>query len=357
MPLCRVVANNPRMPMPFKRYQIAPVWRDGPLKTGRYREFIQCDADIVGSAQSVADAEILSLAKTVLNKWFSKKFVIKVNNRNVLSGILSAAGIPKEKAAGAMLSIDKLEKIGPNGVKAELEQKGISAATATQALAFLNLQGTNAELLDRLEETVSSEEGLLGVAELRKVIELAARLGCADVVQVDPSLARGLNYYTGTVFEAYLKKSTITSSIAAGGRYDDMIGKFAGKTERIPAVGISFGLDVIFEAVKLEKFTTHVRKPNTYVFSVGKEGNSKAQTFALEITKTLRALGVGTSTDLMARNPSKNLEYASKKGFRYALIVGDKEAAARTVTVKDLMTGSEQELSFKEMLRHMGTGN
>ncbi|MBU1197599.1 histidine--tRNA ligase [Candidatus Micrarchaeota archaeon] len=352
VPMCRVVADNPRMPMPFKRYQMGPVWRDGPLKAGRYREFTQCDADISGSKYMIADAEIIALTKQILNTWFNQKFAIRLSNRKILSSLLESSGIPKEKTNTVMLSLDKLEKIGLSNVIKELKENGIPVNTSEKIVALTSLKGTNETILSELGKNAKTEQGKEGVRELKEVMELAKQLGAGDVIQIDPSLARGLNYYTSTIFEAFLNEGPVTSSVAAGGRYDDIIQKFTGK-QSVPAVGISFGLDVICEIIKQTPSLPVSEKTKVFIIPISKEPDSKALAFSLEIARTLRTLEVNTAIDLMQRSPSKNLDYASRKGFKYALLIGEKEAAQQKVTVKELATGKEELLPVKDALRHL----
>ncbi len=341
VPLCRVVANNPRMQMPFKRYQIAPVWRDGPLKQGRFREFWQCDVDAVGSRSMLSDAEILAVTADSLAELFGKEnFSVKVSSRKLMAGILEEAGIAGDKEMAAILSIDKLAKVGKAGVLEELERKGVGKEAGEKALEL-----ASAKKLAELEGKIGAKAGKEGIEELNEVFSFAEKMGCGDALEFDACLARGLQYYTGTVFEAYLKNSPITSSVAGGGRYDDLIGKFAGKSERVPAVGISFGLDVICEALKLKggKGGGAEAGKSVFVIPVTREGNAETVlSECIKVAGIIRLAGIGCGLDLMRRSPGKNLEYASKNGFSSAVIVGESELKQGRVKLRNLATGEEK---------------
>jgi histidyl-tRNA synthetase len=231
VPLARFVGMNPTIKRPFKRYQIGTVYRDGPIKKGRTREFYQCDADIVGSSSPLADAECVQLALDVFEK-LGIDVEVKINNRKVLYELAQAAEIPEELTEAAILSLDKLEKTGPDEVLREMTERGIARASAERFLSGAQ---------DR--EALKKGEGY------RELEPVLSALQDPRVVWT-PSLARGLSYYTGTIYEVYAKNSSVTGSLAAGGRYDNMIGQFLGGSEKIPAVGISFGLEPILEVLK-----------------------------------------------------------------------------------------------------------
>ncbi|MFH1107392.1 MAG: histidine--tRNA ligase [Candidatus Micrarchaeota archaeon] len=348
VPLCRLVAANPRMPMPFKRYQIAPVWRDGPLKQGRYREFVQCDVDTVGSESMLADAEILALAADALAGIFGEgKFGIKVSNRKLLAGMLEEAGISEGREAGVMLSLDKLAKVGRQGVLDEMKSKGIPMEQAEQALAF-----AAAKKLEDLEALLSNPKAKAGISELRDVFSYCEKMGCAGSLEFDASLARGLQYYTGTIFEAYLKDSAIKSSVAGGGRYDDLIGGFAGRGGRICAVGISFGLDVICEALKGKgREARGGDRKRAFIIPVSKEGSREVLEACLAAAAALRKAGVPVGIDLMQRSLAKNMEYASKNGFGQVVLAGESELRQGKYKLRDLATGKERLLGLQDLAK------
>lgn len=343
VPMCKVVGMNPNIPKPFKRYQIQPVWRDGPVKLGRYREFWQCDVDIVGTKSMLADAEVLAIA----NEAFSAlgfDFMIKVNNRKLLNGILDYAGI-KENKMEAILSIDKLEKFGIKTVKDELETKGFEKKQIENVLKVLNIKGKNKEVLEKAEKMMKNEEGKEGVKELKELLEYCGLMGFE--IQIDISLARGLEYYTGPVYEIYLKSSKVKSAVLGGGRYDKMIGMYIGRGE-YPATGLSFGLEPIFEALKEKKKEERVRTV-TQVLVIPIQTLKES----IKIAKTLRKLGVKTEIDLMGRGISNNLSYANSMGIPYVLFVGKREIKEKKFKLRDMKSGKEKMLKLEEIPKNI----
>ncbi|HEV8290118.1 MAG TPA: histidine--tRNA ligase [Candidatus Norongarragalinales archaeon] len=340
VPMCRVMANNPKMPMPFKRYQIQPVWRDGPVKLGRYREFYQCDVDTVGVESVVAEAELFALANAVFQK-LGLDAEIRVSNRKFLNGMLEYAGVPQDKIVPAILSIDKLAKIGKEGVEKELlEERKVPSAAVKKVLELISLENSqlsNEQKLEKIKSKINSKEGKQGAIELEQLLEYCKAFKLTNIV-FSPSLSRGLSYYTGAVFEAYLKNGAIKSSIAAGGRYDDMIGKFLGSPNKVPAVGISFGLDVIVDAINQTRNVPKSSIIQVFIIPIGTMKES------IEIADVFRRNALNTAIDLMERGPSKNLEFASKQNIPYCVIVGKKELAQGKVKLKDMRTGEEKEL-------------
>ncbi len=347
VPLCRFLAANPKIPLPFKRYQVGAAWRDGPVKLGRYREFLQADADTVGAESGLADAEMIALARDAFSA-LGLNAVVKISNRKLLDGVLESCGVEKEKRLPAILSIDKLEKIGEEGVMKELiEERGLPVPVVEKVLKALSTEEglSNEEVLNKVGEAVAeSREGRKGLRELEEVLGYCKALGVSDAVVFSPSLARGLNYYTGTVFEAFLAGSRVTSAAAAGGRYDELIESFSGRP--LPAVGISFGVDVVAEAVK-DRGGEVGRAGSCRVFVVP----VKNPVDGLSALQALRRSGVPASIDLMERSVSKNLEYAAKQGVPFAAIIGEKELKAGKVTLRNLVTGEEKLVSVQEAAR------
>ncbi|MBN2101394.1 MAG: histidine--tRNA ligase [Candidatus Aenigmarchaeota archaeon] len=337
VPMAKVVGMNPNLNMPFKRYQMQPVWRDGPIKLGRYREFWQCDVDIVGVESMLADAEIISILDYVFTK-MDFKFVIKANNRKLLNGIIEYAGY-KDYSMKAIISIDKLAKIGRDGVRDELLDLGFDKPEIKKLLDSIDIKGTNSEILDKVSKFVKTEEGKEGIKELRELIEFCESMGVQNL-RIDLSLARGLEYYTGPVFEVYLEDSKITSSVAGGGRYDKMIGMYLGGKKNYPATGVSFGIEPIYEAMKLSGKTEPVKTTTeAFIIPIGKNLPD-----ALKLSARLRERGINTETDLMKRGISKNLSYLNSMGIPYAIFVGEREVAEGRFTVRDMKTGEEKKI-------------
>lgn len=352
VPLCRFVAGNPKLAMPFKRYAVGSVWRDGPLKAGRYREFEQCDVDTVGAQGMAADAEVLALGCETLAS-LGLEFEYVVNNRKLLDGLLLQAGVPQALLQTAILSLDKLEKIGVEAVLAELRGKSVPEAVCSEALKAISLPSDDRNAFLNKAVEGGNELARQGARELSELYAFLGELGCASSVRFSPSLARGLSYYTGTVFEAFLTgegRRKVSSSISGGGRYDDIVGSFVtqatGRQPAIPAVGVSFGLDVICECLKLGLGGAPASAAAGGVFVIPIAGEKAG----LRLAGELRRLGVACGVDLMERGVTRNIEYAVKQGYRYALIVGPREAAEGSATVRDLNSGEEKSLAQAEAL-------
>jgi histidyl-tRNA synthetase len=327
VPLARFVGMNPTIKRPFKRYQIGTVYRDGPIKKGRTREFYQCDADIVGSSSPLADAECVQLALDVFEK-LGIDVEVKINNRKVLYELAQAAEIPEELTEAAIPSLDKLEKIGPDGVLREMIERGIARTSAERFLSGAQ---------DR--EALKKGEGY------RELEPVLSALQDPRVVWT-PSLARGLSYYTGTIYEVYAKNSSVTGSLAAGGRYDNMIGQFLGGSEKIPAVGISFGLEPILEVLKEKHPNRIMRKTVTQVYVI------PFKTLLAEgraICQQLRRAGIKTDMDFSAKGISDGLKYANAYEIPFVVIVGPDEVAAGKVKLRDMRSGEEKLLTVDEV--------
>ncbi|MBS3123733.1 histidine--tRNA ligase [Candidatus Woesearchaeota archaeon] len=339
VPLCRFVAMNPTLKLPFKRYELGVVFRDGPLKAGRTRQFWQCDFDTVGSESMLADAEILA----VLEKGFSSLGIdvqIKYNNRKLLNGLMEQIGV-KEKES-ALIAIDKLDKIGKEGVKKELIERGL---TAKQSEEILSLIKTGVSL-EQLKSKITNAEALQGIKELEEMFSYTTKLGLKKIV-FDASLARGLAYYTGTVFEVYAQEGKITSSLAGGGRYDDMIGKFMGGSRLIPALGASYGIVPILEILK-EKAKVRSKSPaQVYVVPINTVNES------LDLVQELRNRNISADISLGKKGVSKNLEYASALGIPYVIILGEDELKKKKVLLRDMKSGTEQLLSTEAVINKL----
>jgi histidyl-tRNA synthetase len=339
VPLARFVGMNPTLKRPFKRYQIGTVYRDGPIKKGRTREFYQCDADIVGSSSPLADAECVQLALDVFER-LGIDVVVKINNREFLYKIIEQAGIPNWAADSAILSLDKIEKIGFEGVRKELLKK------------------MPTELADRLLENVKriQEPNIAAAGNLDRVLYY---LNKDPRVVWTPSLARGLSYYTGTIYEVYAKNSSVTGSLAAGGRYDNMIGQFLraarGGTmnspdEVWPAVGISFGLEPILEVFKEQRGDLPLRKTVTQVYVIPFK---KLLAEGRGICQQLRRAGIKTDMDFSAKGISDGLKYANAYEIPFVVIVGPDEVAAGKVKLRDMRSGAEELLAVEKLVEKL----
>jgi histidyl-tRNA synthetase len=331
--LARFIGMNQNLKMPFKRYQIGQVFRDGPIKLGRYREFWQCDVDVVGIKNEIIDAEIIELALEVFKK-LNLEVEIKINNRKILNAILDQVKISEIIRDQIIISIDKLNKIGKKGVKEELEKKNLSLEEINKILELINIKGkNNQDKIDNLKKILINQEGLL---EIEKTISY---LDDKENVIFLPSLARGLAYYTGNVFEVFLKnKNKINCSLAGGGRYDKMIGNFLNSQKKIPAIGISFGLETIFDALELSKKANKKTVVDILFIPIGKQ-NIKS---GIKIVKKLRDRGYKVDMDYLFRSISKALQYANDMKIKKVLFFGDNERKNNEVCLKNMETGKQE---------------
>lgn len=340
VPMCRYIAMNPTIKMPFKRYQTGEVFRDGPVASARYRQFTQCDVDVIGASSMAADAEIIALIYAAFCR-FSMEVNIKVNSRKLLNDILDYCGIEKGKQESAILSIDKLEKLGVNVVKNELKEQKIDSGKTDMIIGILSIKGSNNEKISQLKKILKNSEGLNEIGQLMDYLK-----NLKLEVDFDVSMARGLAYYTGTVIEAFLNNSGVKSAVCAGGRYDNMIGAFLGKGN-FPAVGVAFGVDRIYDAI-LEKQETK-QKTNTQVYIIP----IKTLNESMKIAQQLRDAGINTDIDQMERGPSRNLEYANSLGIPYVVFVGKKELDENKLKLRDMKSGKEEMMGFKEIVKRL----
>lgn len=342
VPLARVVANNRNdLPKFFKRYQIQPVWRaDRPAK-GRYREFYQCDVDAIGSDSMVVEAELISAVSEILERLGFTDFVIRINHREILRGMLDAAAIGSELHSDALVALDKLDKIGKDGVSKELAGRGISEKAASEILdLFDSLENaSNSDSLSRLTNfttgQLSAEKGL---SDLRKIVELVA----AENIRIDASLARGLSYYTGAIIEVNVPD--LAGSLAGGGRYDGLIGMF-GK-EQIPACGVSLGLERILVVIEERgMFPPELQDSSADVMVTIWNEDSIAE--SLKLANELRAQKLRVLVYPEADKLGKQFKYAGQINVPYVCVIGESELAENKVTVKNMITG-EQETVARE---------
>jgi histidyl-tRNA synthetase len=340
VPFSRFIALNPNLKMPFKRYEIGRVFRDGPIKLGRYREFWQCDVDIAGCASVKAEAELILLALDAF-KELGLDAYIEVNNRKVLYGIMDYCDIKRELRESVIITVDKIKKQGIQIVKKELSEKGIKEDAIKKIENIFKSDSDNQELINELRSILTTELGLVGVNELD---ELFSYLKFAEPgkIKFNPSLARGLAYYTGTVFEGFLNESKMTSSICGGGRYDNMIGMYAENAREYPAVGISFGLEPITDALKLSGIKQRRSVTQLYIIPI------KTFKESLVITTKLREAGLKVEIDLMDKGVSKNLDYANSLKIPFVAFIGDSEIAEQKIKLKNMHSGKEELMSLED---------
>lgn len=345
VPLARfVVQNRHRISFPFKRYQIQPVWRADRPQKGRYREFYQCDADVVGSNSLMNELELIQILDEVYQR-LQIKVLIKLNNRKILSGIAEVIG-ESENLTHITVAIDKLDKIGLQKVNEELLSKGISREAVGKLQPILNLHGSNAEKLQQLKTVLgSSEIGLQGVLEMETLFDLCDTVPMNAVLSLDLTLARGLNYYTGVIIEVIASDVQI-GSISGGGRYDNLTGMFG--MPGVSGVGISFGAERIYDVLtQLDLFPENQSEQTRLLFVCFGE---KEQTYCLPLLKTLRELGINAELYPDLDKMRKQMSYADQQNIPFVGIVGENEIRENKVMLRNMKTGDQQLCSLKEII-------
>lgn len=356
VPLARVVAEyRDKLPKFFKRYQIQPVWRADRPARGRFREFYQCDVDVLGSRSTIVEGEIISAASEVLSRLGFKDFCVLLNHRKVLTGILGIAGVALDKHEAALIALDKLDKIGSDGVKSEFAARGVTEAAGDRLLAFFSAltelehaaeivteenaqQAFNKAVLGRIVEFVKDNElGAQGVDELQSILDFADAMGMAHRVKIDPSLARGLSYYTGAIMEINVKD--LAGSLGGGGRYDNLVGMFLGQD--IPACGFSLGLERILVVMnERNMFPGGLdSSPADVMVAIW---NKDSVSESIKLAKELRAEGLKVDLYPEADKLGKQFKYASSLGVPFVAVIGEEEQAKGLVGIKDMESGVQQ---------------
>ncbi len=340
VPLSRVVAMHPELILPFKRYQIAPVWRAERPQKGRYREFFQCDVDIVGTASMLADAEIIAVIYAVLEKLGFRRYTTKINNRKVLAGIGIYAGVEGQALAHLYRAIDKLDRIGLDGVRKELSDGGIPSEAIERMMDLLQIRGESesalTEMMRRLEGIDIAAEGL---DELKELMAHLKSMGVQeDAYQVDFSMVRGLDYYTGPIYETLVEEPKI-GSITGGGRYDRLIEMFSDKG--YPATGTSLGIERIIDVMdELEMYPPSLRRTLVEVLVLQFDPGLLPST--LRVAHTLREAGLRVEVYFEPDSLRRQFRYANRKGIPFAVVLGPDEAAQGMVTVRNLDAGQQR---------------
>ncbi|MGQ0732731.1 MAG: histidine--tRNA ligase [Acidobacteriota bacterium] len=357
VPLARVVAEyRASLPRFFKRYQVQPVWRADRPQKGRFREFFQCDVDAIGSASMVVECELLAAASEVLVRLGFDRFVIRLNHRGLLAGLLEASGVPTRQHGEALVALDKLEKIGRDGVAQEFVSRAINEASAATLLELFETLGVaaqsadrdpagyNAEVLARIGGLVGDHEGgSSAVSQLSDVVRLASRGDAGGRLRLDPSLARGLAYYTGSIFE--IAVPDLSGSLAGGGRYDDLIGMFLGSA--VPACGISLGLERILVVMdERAMFPPSLAKaPADVMVTIW---NADGAADAIQLAGDLRRGGLRVDVYPEADKIGRQVKYADSRGIPLVVIVGDEEMQRGEVAVKHLESGAQRSVARAE---------
>ena len=341
-----VVQHQSEIDFPFKRYQIQPVWRADRPQKGRFREFFQCDADVVGSKSLWQEVELVQLYDSVFTELGLDRVTIKINNRKILSGIAEVIGAT-EKLIDFTVALDKLDKIGEEGVKKEMLEKGITPAAIEKAQPLFQFTGTISDKIEKLSLLLATSEiGMNGISELQFICDTVASLGLnTSILDLDVTLARGLNYYTGAIFEVAPPKAVAMGSIGGGGRYDDLTGIFGLKD--MSGVGISFGLDRIYLVIEeLGLFPETVLSGTKALFI---NYGEKEALYATQAITKLRTLEIKVELYPDPVKVGKQFQYADKRGIPYAVIVGETEMNEAKFGLKNLLTGSQELLDFEEL--------
>ncbi|MBA3064337.1 histidine--tRNA ligase [Candidatus Woesearchaeota archaeon] len=348
LPLARFVASNKDVKFPFKRYVIGEVFRDGPTQPeqGRYRVFTQCDVDILGVKDMIAEAELLALAQDCFKEMGLGNITVKINNRKLLDGILEYAGVPDKDKFNTIIILDKMDKIGIEGVKKEIKLL-LPKEKIDKLVSAITKAKNNNETYKKLTEIISSKNGIEGLNEIKQLLDYSKNMGF-NFIEFDPSLARGLDYYTGTTIEVYLKdKSVVKSAVLAGGRFDNMIGAFSGGKKEIPAVGFSFGLERI--AMILNDIKKNLKSSNTELYLIPINTAKEC----LKIANSLRRKGLIVAMTLKGKKMGQAITYADSLGIPYAGIIGEDELKEDSITIKNLKTREQKKIKINEAYKYL----
>lgn len=339
-----VVMNQHNLAFPYKRYQIQPVWRGDRPQKGRYREFYQCDADVIGSESLLNEVELTQILNEVYNK-LGVNVEIRLNNRKVLIGIAEMIGAA-EQFMDITIAIDKLDKIGIDGVSKELEKRGISDAAIEKIKLFLDTQGSNADKIATLErELADSEVGRKGVEELQTLFGYLDKLELQQEIVLDITLARGLNYYTGTIYEVKAKDAKM-GSISGGGRYDDLTGNFGLKG--MSGVGISFGLDRIYDVMEELNLFENIATNTTKVLFINFGGESEA--YAFQLLQKFRQANIASELYPDDAKMKKQMKYANAKNIPFVVFVGAEEMQMGSLKLKNMESGEQKSMGLEEAI-------
>lgn len=333
----KLISSNADIKLPFKRYEMGKVFRDGPVKLGRNREFTQCDIDTVGVKSLLAEATYFSMCKEVFSK-LELDVVIKYNNRKLLLGLIEYVGIPSNLANEVIIIVDKLEKLSRKELLSEFYNLGISEDIYIKMEELFQMDLKDLILYFTKQEM--NENIKTGMKELNELEDYITAMELKDLIKFCPFLARGIGVYTGTVWEVFMKDESITSSISAGGRYDNIITNFIDNGSEYPAVGMTFGLDVIYEALRIKSDNLKKTVVELFLIPMGTE----VQT--LKLANILRNYGINTDIDMTGQKIKKAFSYADKIGIPYASAIGENEVNSKSITIKSLLTGEQNTFAY-----------
>lgn len=347
IPFARYVAMNyGQLTLPFKRYQVQPVWRADRPQRGRYREFYQCDADVVGSHALLNEVEFVAIYREVFTRLGLSGFELRINSRKILTALAEISG-EADKLMDITIAIDKLDKIGLDKVKEELRQRDINNAAIQTIEQYLSIDGSNEEKLNKIQTLLGgSDTGIKGAQELDYVLQTAQRAEPeASNLFIDFTLARGLNYYTGIIFEVKAPAHVKIGSIGGGGRYDDLTGLFG--VPNVPGAGISFGVDRIYDVLEeLNLFPQTVAQGTRVLFFNTGEEETKA---VYPLLQAIRKRGIASELYHEPAKMEKQFKYAEKKGIPYVVIIGSRELSSQTCQIKNIQTGEQKTVSFEDL--------
>ena len=347
IPLARVMAMYSELSRPFKRYQLAPVWRAENPQKGRFREFFQFDSDIVGVSSMMADAEIVNLIYETMKALGFNRFIIQINNRKILDSLAFKVGISKNQLPTVFRILDKLEKTGIEEAEKALLEKRFSKEVVKELLEFIQIKGNNQEILSRLKNLLFDNlKGIKGIEELESILAYSKEISIPeDNLKINLAIIRGLDYYTGPVFETLISDLPEVGSVFGGGRYDNLIGMFFEK--EIPAVGVSIGIDRIFSAMdtlKMFPVETAITQVLVTVF------DKAAQILSFKTANELRKLGINSEVYLGEDDLSKQFNYADKKKIPLVIIIGPDEVKKNVITIKDLRSGEQKNIKGDNLI-------
>jgi len=326
VPIARIVSSNPSLTKPIKYYYITRMWRYDRPQAGRYREFWQAGLELIGTKTTDSDAEILAVASDLIKSMTNKEFYFKINSRKITEQIAKKAGIPKDKKQKAFIAIDKLQKISEEKVKQEMRDNQIPQ-----------------QAIDNFFELIQKQD--IDLTELQEIRQKAQELGVKNI-EIDLSVIRGLDYYTGFVFETFIKDNEGIGSICSGGRYDKLVSIYSGKKEDTPAVGFGLGIDRIMDIIGYDK---NYYPSQVFIANIKPELKTKA----IQLTQQLRKNNISCEYDLMNRNFRKQLDYVNSKNIPYLIIIGPKEIQNKEATLKNMKTGEEQKIKLDNLINEI----
>ena len=354
VPLARVLAEHGNIGMPFRRYQIAPVWRAEKPARGRFREFMQCDVDLIGVDSAAADAEMLVIGAAVMQRFGIENYKLRINHRGVLSALCRKVGLEGSAEGDFLRILDKLDKIGEEKFRQEVSGiPGLDASGLDSVLAVvLDASSDPREVLSHIEKNLGSDDlATSAIQRMTEILDIVEAAGIGKYCQIDPAIARGLSYYTGLVYETFLDDLPQVGSVMSGGRYDDLVGMFSGK--ELPAIGISLGIDRLLYAWSEIGLIETSSQPAEVLVVLFSEESAPA---SFSAASGLRHEGINTMVYPKAAKVKKQLQFAQKSGIPYVVVIGDEELKKGTVQFRDMDAGSQDEISLSDAVTRIKTG-